>query len=166
MSKRKPAKGAKQARSKVAAKAQRARQAVVRSPKPSQVHLIAAGPNKSLRKIQKDIRRDAPVLEKPMAALPVVESPAIASQDESQRTMRENNATKAFDTFSAPENVRAHQTEPPEIAQAMQLAFEFATRLAQIKSPFEFSSVLSELTIKQFAVFQNFVFLSRSPREV
>ena len=164
MSKRKPAKVAKPARSKVAPKAQRARQAVVRSPKPSQVHLIAAGPNRSLRKRQKDTRRDVPVLEKPMAALPVVESPALASRDESQRPMRENNATKAFDVFSAPENVRAPQTKLPEIAQAMQLAFEFADRLAQIKSPFEFSSVLSELTIKQFAMFQNFIFPTRSPR--
>lgn len=159
MSKRKPAKVSKQARSKVAAKAQRARQAVVRSPKPSQVRLIAADSNKSLPKLQ-DTRRDTPVLEKPMAALPVVESPAIA--DESQRTMRENNSTEVV--FSAPANVGADQTKPPEITQVIQLAFEFAQRLAQIKSPFEIPGVLSEMTMKQFAMFQNCVFPSQSPR--
>lgn len=165
MIKRKPAKVSKQARRKVAAKAQGARHAVVRSPKPSQVHLIAAGRNKSLPKFEEETRRDAPVLKKPTATLPVVESPAIASQDENQRAIRENNAPKAFDVFSAQGNVGRHQTKLPEIAQAMQLAFEFAHRLAQIKSPFEFPSVLSELAIKQFAMFQSFVFPSQSPRE-
>jgi hypothetical protein len=123
---------------------------------------LVAGLNESFPKLHVDSAVDAAVLEKPMAALPVVESPAIASQDKSQRT-KENGSTKASDVFSGAANVRAYQTKLPEIAQAnMQLAFEFAQRLTQIKSPFEFPSLLSEFTLKQFAMFQKFVFPSQT----
>jgi len=72
--------------------------------------------------------------------------------------MREDNATKVSEVLSASANVGTHQTKLPEITQAMQLAFEFAHRLAQIKTPLEIPGVLSELIIKQFAMFQNLVF--------
>jgi hypothetical protein len=160
MSKRKPAKASKQARSKVASKAQRASQAVVRSPKPSH-RQIAAGSTMA-PELHKDPRPDTPVLEKPVAALPVLENPAIASQDDSQRPVRDNEFTKPFDVSSAPANIGTYPTKLPELVRGqMQLALEFVQRLAQMKSPFEFPSVFSELTIKQFAMFQNLVFPAR-----
>jgi hypothetical protein len=157
MSKRKPAKVSK-AHSKVTAKAQRARQAVVRSPKPNQVRMVAAGSNKSLSELHEDTRRDTPVLETPIAALPDVENPTMASQYERERTTREDSARNVSEVLAAPVNVGTHQTKPPEITQAMQLVFEFAHRLTQIKTPFEVPGVLSELTIKQFAMFRSLFF--------
>ena len=161
--KRKPAK-------KVAAKAQRARQAVVRSPRPSHVRLVAAGSNKT--QLNAESAPDAPLLEQAAllehaakGLLPDVESPAIASQDDTRHTMSENDFAKAFDVFPAAPNTPAYLAKLPEIAQAnMQLAFEFAQRFAQIKSPIQIPSVLSELMFKQFAIFQKAAFPSQSAR--
>ena len=51
-------------------------------------------------------------------------------------------------------NVRAYQAKLLEIAQAnMQFAFEFAQRLATIRSPLEIFSVLAEFTSKRIAMF-------------
>ena len=167
MSKRKPAK-------KVAAKAQRSHQAVVRSPRPSHVRLVAAGSNKT--QFNAESASDAPLVEQAAAALPAVESPSMAAQDDSQRGMSDNDPAKAFDLFpAAPHaafhlfpaspNALAYLTKLPEIAQAnMQLAFEFAQRFAQIKSPFEIPSVLSELMLKQFTIFQKAAFPNQSTR--
>jgi len=161
MSKRKQTKASKPARSKVAGKAQRAREAVVRSPKPSHVRSIAKRSNELLPKLDEDPTPEAAV-EKFMAALPV-ENPVIASQDHSQRTTRGNDLTKALDVFTGTANVWAYQRKLTEIAQAnMLLAFEFTQRLARLKSPFELPSVLSELTRKQSAMFQNLVFPNQS----
>ena len=160
MSKRKPAK-------KVAAKAQRSRQAVVRSPRPSHVRLVAAGSNKT--QLNAESAPDAPLLEQAALlehaaeGLPAVESPAIASQDETRHTMSENDFAKAFDVFAP--NTPEYLAKLPEIAQAnMQLAFEFAQRFAQIKSPFQIPSVLSELMFKQFAIFHKAAFPNQSAR--
>jgi hypothetical protein len=80
--------------------------------------------------------------------MPAVESRAIATQDDSDRTMRDND-------FAKTAGARAYQSKLPQRAQAqMQLAFEFAQTLTQLKSPFQFPSVLSELTYSQFVIFQ------------
>ena len=50
-------------------------------------------------------------------------------------------------------NVGAYQRKLPEISQAyMQLTFEFAQRLARIKSPSEIPSVFAELATRQLAI--------------
>src|SRR3954447_13510410 len=153
MSKRKPATALKNAQSrKPAARAQRANQSVVRSPKAR--HLRSVAPVSAEK-----VDRDAPV-ERAVTAISVAstEKPAIASQGDSQRTM------KAFDVFSATANVGAFR-KLPEIALAnMQLAFEFAQRLAQIKSPFEIPSVFAELAAKQLTNFQTLLVLNHSSR--
>lgn len=158
MSKRKPVKASKQARSKVAPKALRARQAVVRSAKPSA--------SRSRPKQQSNSTVDAAVHEAPAAALPIVESPAIASQNESQLVAKTVKSAKAIDVFPAAANVWAVPTKLPQIAQAnMKLAFEFAQRLTQIKSPFELPSVFSEYTLKQFAMLQEVVLSGRREKQ-
>ena len=161
MSKRKPAKVSKQAHSKVAAKAQRASQAVVRSSKPRHLRSVAPAPAESSAMVHG--RPDAAVLEKPATAVPVPEKTTMAaSHDDSQRTMRDNDVTKAFDAFSGMANVALYPRKLPEITQGyMQLAFDFAQRLAQIKSPFEIPSVFAELATKQLAIFQNLVVPTR-----
>lgn len=158
MSKRKPVKASKQARSKVAPKALRARQAVVRSAKPSA--------SRSRPKQQSDSTVDAAVHEAPAAALPIVESPAIASQDERQLVAKTVESAKAISVFPATANVWAVPTKLPQIAQAnMKLAFEFAQRLTQIKSPFELPGVFSEFTLKQFAMLQEVVLSGRREKQ-
>jgi hypothetical protein len=153
MSKRKASMtSSKQVRSKVAAKAQRASQAVVRSAKPR--NLPAAAPSSA--KPVLPTSRDAAAFEQPAMAAFVSEKPTM--QDNGQPTMRQNDLVKAFNVFSATTNVAAYQKKLPEFAQAyMQLGFEFAKRLTQIKTPFEIASVFAELAPKQFAIFQNLV---------
>jgi hypothetical protein len=94
MSKRKAARASKQAGSKVATRAQRANEAVVRSSKLR--HLRSVGP--------------ASRLEEPKVALAAPEKSSIASQDDSQRTMSENDIAKAPNVFSPTANAGVHQT--------------------------------------------------------
>jgi hypothetical protein len=157
MSKRKASKASsKQARSKVAAKAQRASQSVVRSPKPR--HLPAAAPTSAKPSPVLPTSPDAAVFEKPATATSVPEKATMVSQDNGQPTMRQNDLMNALNVFPATTSVAAYQRKLPEFAQAyMQLGFEFAQRLAQIKSPFEIASVFAEVATKQLAIFQNLV---------
>jgi hypothetical protein len=106
MSKRKLATASKHARSpKIAAKAQRATQANVRSPK--------AG----LRSVAADSADSSPerrIDSKPVASL-VIENPVTALQEDFKKTMTVNSLSKGFDLFSATANVRAYQVMLVEI---------------------------------------------------
>jgi hypothetical protein len=147
MSKRKPATASKHAHSpKIAAKAQRATQAVIRSPKDNRQRSVEVRSNQSPPK-----RIDDPQQE----ALPV-ENPVTALRDDSKQAMTDNdNSNKGVDFSSATANVRAFQAKLLEIGQAnMQFAFEFAQRLAAIRSPVELPSVIAEFTSKRIAIFR------------
>jgi len=147
MSRRKPATASKskQARNpNLAARAQRAKQAIVRSPKDNPLRSVTAGSTKSLPKLHNDSKQEAPL----------VENPATASQDDFTQMMRDNDSTKGFDFSLATANVQAYQAKLLEMAQAnMQFAFEFPQRLATIRSPFELLSVIAEFTGKPIAMF-------------
>ena len=68
--------------------------------------------------------------------------------------MRDNFSNKGFGFSSVAANVQAYQAKLLEMAQAnMQLAFEFAQRLATIRSPVEILSVIAEFTSKRMAMF-------------
>ena len=145
MSKRKPATASKHAHStKIAA--QRPKQAIIRSPKDSPLRSVAAGSTESPPERHNDSKQE----------VPLVEQPATALQDDSKQTMTDNDSKK--DVFSsATANVRAYQAKLLEMAQAnMQLAFEFAQRLATIRSPVEILSVIAEFTSKRIAMFQKY----------
>jgi hypothetical protein len=145
MNKRKPAAASKHARSpKIAAKAQRANQAVVRSPIDSRLRSVAAGSTESPPKRHNDSKQEAPL----------VENPATALQDDCKQTMTDNDSKRGFDFSSATANVRAYQAKLLDMAQAdMQFAFEFAQRLATIRSPVEFPRVIAEFTSRRIAMF-------------
>ena len=145
MSKRKPATASKHARSpKIAAKAQRATQAIVRSPK-VRLRSVAADSAESSPKRRND--------SKPVAPL-VIENPVTALQEDFKKTMTVNSLSKGFDLSSATANVRAYQAKLLEMAQAnMTFAFEFSQRLATIRSPLEFLNVIAEFTSKRIAMF-------------
>ena len=144
MSKRRPATGSKHARSpKIAAKTQRAAQMIVRSPKISRS--VGASSAESSPKPHND--------SKPAAAL-VIEKPVTALQEDVSYTMTDSSLSKGFNLSSATANVRAYQAELLEMAQAnMTFAFEFSQRLATIRSPVEFFTVIAEFTSKQIAMF-------------
>jgi Phasin protein len=146
MSKRKPA--AKHARSpKIAAKAHRAKQAIIRSPKDSPLRAVAAGSTESPPERHNDSKQEAPLVEKPATAL----------QDDCKQTMTDNDSKKGFVFSSATANVQAYQAKLLEMAQAnMQFPFEFAQRLATIRSPVEIPSVIAEFTSKRIAIFQKY----------
>ena len=68
---------------------------------------------------------------------------------------REDDSTKGFEFSSASANGRAFQGKLLEVAQAnMQFAFEFAQRLASIRSPAELLSVTAEFTTRRSAMFR------------
>jgi hypothetical protein len=148
MSKRKPATASKHARSpKITAKAQRAAQAIIRSPKAHRLRSAGPGATESPPKRPDNSQREAPV----------VENPATASQDDCKQTMTDSDVKKGANFFSAMANVRAYQAKLLEMAQAnMQFSFEFAQRLATVRSPVEFPSVIAEFTSKRMAMFRKY----------
>ena len=160
MSKRKPATASKHAHSpKIVAKAQRAAQAIVRSPKDSRLGSVETGSTKSLPKRHSDSKQEAPLVENPVTALqreaPLVENPVTALQDDCKPTMTNNDSKKGFDFSSATANVRAYQAKLLEMAQAnMTFAFEFSRRLATIRSPLEFLNVIAEFASERIAMFR------------
>ena len=141
----KPAKATKRAHTskKVAQKAQRAAQAVVRSSIARRAP--AADSTKSHPEPQSDTDQEAHL----------VDSPAIVSQDDSKQTMTDNEPKRELDFSSAMASVGAYQAKLLEMAQAnMKLALEFAQRLAWIRSPFEYPSVIAEFTTKRIDMFR------------
>lgn len=147
MSKRKRATASKHAQSpRIAAKAHRAAQAIRRSPKASIPRSVDADSNEPPPKRHEDAQQDALPVENPHRE--------IAFQDRSKQ-MAENDSKKGIDFLSsANANVRAYQAKLLEMGQDnMQFAFEFAQRLAAIRSPVEFPRVIAEFTSKRIAMF-------------
>ena len=168
MSKRKPAKASTRARSprpKTAAKAQRANQAVVRSPKPSRLRSAAAGSTASPPKRHPSKRRNVSNQEVPVVenttSLPIADTMAAVLRDDSEQAM--NDSKQRFGFSSLTVNAQAHPAKLLELALAnMQFTFEFTHRLATIKSPFEIPGLFAELTSKQMAMFRHLVLSSQS----
>ena len=145
MSKRKSTPTSKRARGpKIAARAQRNKQAVVRSPKDNPQRSVAAG-SKLPGKLHDDPKREASV----------VESPAAALQDGFGEKISDKNPKKGFDFSFAAANVQAYQAKLLEMAQAnVQFAFEFGPRFATIRSPFEFFALIAEFTGRRINMLQ------------
>ena len=157
MSKRSPAAASKHARTpKIPAKAQRAKRAVVRSPKLSARRAGEASPAESPSKAR---NTSAPRLEIPAAAFqaaPLVENPAAALQDR-KPAMTYQVSNTGFDFSSATANLQAYQAKFLDMALAnMQFAFELTQRLATIRSPLDILGVTAEFTGKRIALFQKY----------
>jgi hypothetical protein len=145
MSKRKPA--SKHARRpKIVAKAPRATQAIVRSPKDSRLRSVAGSTELPSRRDNNE-KQEAPPVKNPVAD----------SQDGGKHAMMDNRSKKGFDFSSATANVRSYQAKLLEMVQAdMQASFEFGQRLATIRSPFEFISVMAEFTTRRISMFRKY----------
>jgi sulfite reductase alpha subunit-like flavoprotein len=147
MKKHKPATASKHVRRpKIVAKAQRAKQAIVRSPKNSSPRSVTDGSTESLPE-----PNDSP------QQVSLVHNPTTAAQDDFKQTIRDSDSKSGFDLPSATANLRAYQAKLLEIAQAnMQFAFEFAQRFATIRSPVEFLKVIEELSSRRIAMFRKY----------
>ena len=143
MSKRKPPTASKHARPpKPAAKAQRAAQAIVRSPKDERLASARAGTTETSPK--PDNRQQETFVENPVTAL----------EDDRKETTTHSEAKELAHVSLASANPGAYQAKLLEMAQAnMQFAFEFSQRLATVRLPVEFPSVIGEFTSKRIAMF-------------
>jgi hypothetical protein len=153
MSTRKPATASKHAYSpRIAEKAQRAAEAIVRSPKDSVPRSVGADSNELPPKRHEDSQQDVLLVENPQL---LIENRETALQHVSKQ-MTENDSKKGIDFLSsANANVRVYQAKLLEMAQTnMQFALEFTQRLAAIRSPVEFPSVIAEFTSKGIAMFR------------
>ena len=154
MSKRKPAKASKRAHSpKIAARAHRNKQDIVRSAKDELLRSVAAGPIELPLELHDDLKQKAPIVEKQEAysvekqKAPIAENPVAVLQDRFDQT-------KGFDFSLATANMLASQAKLVEMAQAnMRFAFEFNQRLARIRSPFEFFDLIVEFTRRRTEMF-------------
>jgi hypothetical protein len=145
MSKRKPATASKRDHAKMAAKAQRAAQAIVRSPK----NFVGSTEPPLTR--DKDSQPDVLLVENPEL---LVEKPKTALQEHYNQTP-DDNLEKGTNVSLGNANVRLYQAKLMEMAQTnMQFAFEFSQRLATIRSPVEFPSVIAEFTTKRISIFR------------
>ena len=146
MSKRKPAKASKRAHGpKIAARAHRNKQDIVRSAKDELLRSVAAGPIKSPLELDDELKQRAPIVEKQEA--PNVEKQEAPIADRFGQT-------KGFDFSLATANMLASQAKLLEMTQAnMRFAFEFSQRLARIRSPFEFFDLIGEFTRRRTEMF-------------
>jgi phasin protein len=157
MSKRKPA-HARASKSKPAhaggptkaAKAQRAAEAIVRSPKASHERSARAG---TTARPARPEQQGSLLVEKPGTAM----EPVTALEEVCKPTMMDSGSKNSANVFSAATKARAYQAKLMEMAQAnMQFTFEFAQRLATIRSPIEFPIIIAEFTSKRLAMFRKY----------
>jgi hypothetical protein len=145
MSNRKPATASKRAHTakKITHKAQRAAHAVVRS------SIARRAPAADSTKWPPEPRSETD------QEAHLIDSPAMVLDDESRQTMTDTESKKELEFSSALASVGAYQAKLLEMTQAnMKFAWEFAHRLASIRSPFEFPSVIAEFTTKRIDMFQ------------
>ena len=146
MSKPKPAKPSKRARSPaIATRAHGKKQAVVKSARDNLLRSVAAGPIESSLELHDDSKEEAPIVEKQEA--PIAANPVQIGRSQ----------MRGFDFASATGNMVAYQAKLLEMTQAnMRFAFEFAQRLAAIRSPFEILPVIAEFTTKRIDMFRKY----------
>jgi hypothetical protein len=172
MSKRSPTTASKRTGTpKTAAKAQRAKPAVVRSPKPGAERVARATPSKSPSSGDNSPKRTdrvvdpsatlqaAPRVEVAAAASQAAraENPAAALHYERKASVTNGAAGKGFDFFAGAANLQAYQGGFLDMALAnMQFAFDFAQRLATVRSPLDIFGVTAEFTGKRIALFQKY----------
>jgi len=162
MSKHKPGTASKHAgRPKISAKAQRAAQDIVRSPKDARSRSAGEGATESSPK-PFDEQQEA--LENSVTAIKDDYNQTVsafqtvtASQDDRDQPVTDSDAKKLAGVSLASANAGAYQAKLLELAYVnMQFAIEFAQRIATMRSPVEFPGVIFEFTGKRMAMFGNY----------
>lgn len=146
MSKRKLATASKGARHpKMDARAQRNKQAVVRSRKDNFLRSVACPSVEPPAGIHDNSKQETPIIENGLVAL----------QDDLSHKMRESDSAKGFPLGIA--NLPAYQQKLFGIAQDnVQFSFEFAMRLATIRVPTEVFAVIAEFTSRRIDMFRQY----------
>ena len=155
MSKRKSAVVSKRPRRQtIAVRAQRNKQAIVRSPKDrlssvAPLRSDVAGSTETPLKLPEEPKEKDPIVEKRVADLI-----AAALHDGGGQTARVNNPKKEFDYSSATTGVPAYPASLLEMTQAnIEFTLEFSRRLATIRSPFEVFEVMAEFARRWIDLF-------------
>jgi hypothetical protein len=182
MTKRKPS--TRSPNPKSPAKAQRAAQAILKSPpKPApkrnglkheslSVEPPATAVETVLRAKQNDLKLNARLVEPAKAVLQADAPPKPGASEtaallvgkaaadvleKSRHPVMDDDSSKAADLPAAPAKAPALQTKLQEMAQAnVQFSLEFAERLATMKSPVEFPFVVAEFTNRRIAMLQKY----------
>ena len=98
-------------------------------------------------------------METPAAAVRAAvraENPAAALHYD-RKASGTHSASNTFDFSSATANLQAYQARFLDMALAnMQFAFEFAQRLAAIRSPLDIFGITAEFTDKRIALFRKY----------
>lgn len=146
LSNRKPATMPKRAhRPKVAARAQRNKQAFVRGPRP--LRPVAAGSTEPPIEAHNAPKQETPIIDNRARAVALEAILQAALQDDVGKNMREDNPMKGLDFSLLISNVYAYQTKLLEVTQVnTQFVFELSQRLATSRSLFEFWAVIAEFT--------------------
>jgi len=137
-------------RPKVAARAQRNKQAFVTSPRP--LYPVTAGLTEPSIEVHDEPKQETPSQETPIVdnrarALALEAILQAALQDDRSQKVRENKPKNAADFALLISNVQAYQAKLLEVTQAnMQFLFEWSQRLATSRSPFDFMAVIAEFT--------------------
>jgi hypothetical protein len=143
MSKRKPGKASKPARSPaIAARAHGKQQAVVRSAKDNLSRSVAAGPIDSPLENRDDPKQEATNVQK-QETLDIErrEAPISASP------MQNGLGQRGLASVSATGTMVAYQMKLIELTQAhLQFAFDFSQKITTIRSPFQLADVIVEFT--------------------
>jgi len=148
MSKRKPARTSKRARSpKIAAQAQRNKQDIVRSAKDTPLRSVAKGPIEPPAELQYEPPQT--VIE---PKLPIKDRTTLNLQDGiNGPSKKPDYSIAATNMLAYQTNMLAYQMTLLEMTHAnMRLAFEFSQRLATIRTPYELLDVIFEFTYKRF----------------
>ena len=152
MSKRKPAKPSKLARSTTRAHGKK--QTIVKSARDTLLGTVAAGPIESPIEFHDDSKGEAPPNEK-------IEAPNSENKGGSDavKTVEDgSNQTGGYDLALATGNMAAYQAKLIEAYQAnlieltqanAQFAFDFSYRLATIRSPFQLADVIVEFATRR-----------------
>jgi hypothetical protein len=148
MSKRKPARTSKRARSpKIAAQAQRNKQDIVRSAKDTPLRSVAKGPIEPPAELQYE-----PPQTVIAPKLPIKDRTTLNLQDGiNGPSEKPDYSIAAANMLAYQTNMLAYQMTLLEMTHAnMRLAFEFSQRLATIRTPYELLDVIFEFTYKRF----------------
>jgi len=142
---RKPATASKRSNHpKVAARAQRNKQALVRSRRDKRLRAVSGDSPESSVEVHADLEQESTNVESRAAALQAILLSAL--QDGfSQKVKEVGDPKKGFDFSLLTPNMQAYQAKLLEVTQAnIQFALEFVQRLTTIRSPLEFVAVLAE----------------------
>ena len=136
MSKRRPAKSTKAARSPaIATRAHGKKQTVIKSVRDNLLRSVAAGPIESSLELHDDPKEEAPKVEKQEA--PIAANPVQVGRSQ----------MRGSDFASATGSMVAYQAKLLEMTHAnMRLSVDFSQKLVTIRSPFQFVDVIVEFT--------------------